>query len=41
MGMYHHRVDYPGFDFENKAEPEAAPDQKEKVKVKGVGTSVK
>ena len=45
MGMYHHRLDYPGFDFENKAEPAATQDQKEKEKdkekAKGVGTLIK
>jgi membrane-associated HD superfamily phosphohydrolase len=35
MGMHHHRVDYPGFDFEKKVEPVVVQDQNKKVR--GVG----
>ena len=39
QGMHHHRVDYPGFDFEKKVEPVVVQDQSEKGK--GVGASAK
>ncbi len=35
QGMHHHRVDYPGFDFEKKVEPVVLQDQNEKGR--GVG----
>jgi len=28
MGIYHHRVDYPGFDFEKTAEPVVVQDSR-------------
>jgi putative nucleotidyltransferase with HDIG domain len=35
MGMYHHRVDYPGFDFEKKTDTVVVQDEGEKLR--GVG----
>jgi putative nucleotidyltransferase with HDIG domain len=35
QGMHHHRVDYPGFDFEKKVEPVVVQDQSEKGR--GIG----
>jgi putative nucleotidyltransferase with HDIG domain len=35
QGMHHHRVDYPGFDFEKKVEPVVLQDQNERGR--GVG----
>ncbi len=32
MGMHHHRVDYPGFDFEKKVEPVVVQDGDEKLR---------
>lgn len=32
MGMYHHRIDYPGFDFGKKVEPVVVQDQSERVR---------
>jgi putative nucleotidyltransferase with HDIG domain len=35
VGMHHHRVDYPGFDFGKKVEPVVVQDQDEKVRGAG------